>query len=386
MQGHKRPLTFQDRVKRVDLSDIKFLLCYECGEGFASRERYNEHVIEHQLVSVCYQLYDFETNKDVIEPPVDLFSLAKEQKLIPRGKDGLAKGSGIRKEKAKDKEYVAYTGDETGRRHTIAEIGRKRSRTTNLPKRKMTDPLPESLICISKKKPAYTGRRSKFPPAVRSNKRTEPKFATKIDRPFEPMIPSDGCGKVKFAKEVSQLNEPGVSTATSETSLSLTARVEQNEGSCKDVTIARPSSKSLFDGNNDLTIPSTIPPNPTEEMNSAINSILLTEISSTSDSVMHDESPRNIAYASPLLPNCDVLTDNKGMKDEVCSKKDMEMSVMEKNQISSDLSSNMEKSDKTAEGSDKITSIQPHRSSGSPAASICASTSFGQETSLAQEN
>lgn len=44
-----------------------FFLCYECGATFSVRNDFDEHILVHQAVSLCYQIYEFDKGKP---PPV----------------------------------------------------------------------------------------------------------------------------------------------------------------------------------------------------------------------------------------------------------------------------------------------------------------------------
>ncbi|EJW87959.1 zinc finger protein [Wuchereria bancrofti] len=37
-----------------------FFLCYECGTAFSVRNDFDEHILVHQAVSLCYQIYEFD--------------------------------------------------------------------------------------------------------------------------------------------------------------------------------------------------------------------------------------------------------------------------------------------------------------------------------------
>ena len=45
---------------RVDPSQITQFLCYTCGDAFHSVVEYHRHIMEHQAVSLIYQLYYLE--------------------------------------------------------------------------------------------------------------------------------------------------------------------------------------------------------------------------------------------------------------------------------------------------------------------------------------
>lgn len=136
------PSNLADRSDKANVPS--FFLCYECGETFQSKPSYDEHILVHQAISFCYQIYEFETKGFQLE-----LTLHDKRNDDNDGKKGNREGS---------RNAISGSADNgrpvklSGRRNTVADVPRKRSQADSVPpKRKMTDPLPDSLVCISKK-------------------------------------------------------------------------------------------------------------------------------------------------------------------------------------------------------------------------------------------
>uniref|UniRef100_A8Q6R2 Zinc finger, C2H2 type family protein n=1 Tax=Brugia malayi TaxID=6279 RepID=A8Q6R2_BRUMA len=46
--------------EKDEQSMASFFLCYECGTTFSVRNDFDEHILVHQAVSLCYQIYEFD--------------------------------------------------------------------------------------------------------------------------------------------------------------------------------------------------------------------------------------------------------------------------------------------------------------------------------------
>lgn len=57
---HFREMSSRKTTGRVDSSQITSFLCFTCGDTFGNHLDYHRHLMEHQAVSLIYQLYYLE--------------------------------------------------------------------------------------------------------------------------------------------------------------------------------------------------------------------------------------------------------------------------------------------------------------------------------------
>uniref|UniRef100_A0A915Q4T5 C2H2-type domain-containing protein n=1 Tax=Setaria digitata TaxID=48799 RepID=A0A915Q4T5_9BILA len=114
----------------VKLRMANFFLCYECGATFNARSDFDEHILVHQAVSLCYQIYEFDRGR-----PCHANAKAKEESQSVSS----SKESGCRPQAGKLSAAVRKTSGDWP----------QRSARRTVAKRKLTD-IPSSLDNSSK--------------------------------------------------------------------------------------------------------------------------------------------------------------------------------------------------------------------------------------------
>uniref|UniRef100_A0A0R3RG83 C2H2-type domain-containing protein n=1 Tax=Elaeophora elaphi TaxID=1147741 RepID=A0A0R3RG83_9BILA len=96
-----------------------FFLCYECGTTFSVRNDFDEHILVHQAVSLCYQIYEFD-----------------------KGGPSMVKAKEENQHTSSSKESIKpqTTKSSTTFRKTFADSSQKNARKTTATKRKLADP------------------------------------------------------------------------------------------------------------------------------------------------------------------------------------------------------------------------------------------------------
>uniref|UniRef100_A0A8R1Y1L6 C2H2-type domain-containing protein n=1 Tax=Onchocerca volvulus TaxID=6282 RepID=A0A8R1Y1L6_ONCVO len=96
-----------------------FFLCYECGATFSVRNDFDEHILVHQAVSLCYQIYEFDKGKP---PPV---KAKEESQHAPSS--------------SKENNKLQAIKLSTTFRKTPCDLSQKNMRKTTTAKRKLSD-------------------------------------------------------------------------------------------------------------------------------------------------------------------------------------------------------------------------------------------------------
>ncbi|OZC09471.1 zinc finger, C2H2 type [Onchocerca flexuosa] len=118
-----------------------FFLCYECGAAFSIRNDFDEHILVHQAVSLCYQIYEFDKGKP---PPV---KVKEESQHTPSS--------------AKESNKPQTAKLSTTFRKTSCDWSQKNMRKTTTTKRKLSDLSfsPDSsskVLCLKQRKNVQT--------------------------------------------------------------------------------------------------------------------------------------------------------------------------------------------------------------------------------------
>uniref|UniRef100_A0A915BJ05 C2H2-type domain-containing protein n=2 Tax=Parascaris univalens TaxID=6257 RepID=A0A915BJ05_PARUN len=180
---------------KKNIPQTSLFLCYECGDMFTSKIRYDEHLLVHQAVSLCRQIYEFETRGLPFDDK-QLHLMANSEKGISKSKKEVSLGG--------RREAHLQSASISSRRNTVSGLPQRKRSSEVVAKRKMTDPLPDSLICISKKK---------IPPKFKL-KMPNPSPIDKQGKHDIPVVPVKST-PLSVAHDVSLKNSQGAPESTS---------------------------------------------------------------------------------------------------------------------------------------------------------------------------
>ncbi|KHN81910.1 hypothetical protein Tcan_04881 [Toxocara canis] len=184
------------RTSRNDIPKATIFLCYECGDMFTSKLPYDEHILVHQAVSLCHQIYEYETRGLPFE--------IEQMRPIANGEKDTVKNKKEGSVAECREPPPPPPSSVSSRRNTVAGAPQRKRSFDVPPKRKMTDPLPGSLVCISKKRSASSKLKLKMPQPILSDggqcRRDVPALLTK----GAVLKPANGISQQKISDSTSQ--------------------------------------------------------------------------------------------------------------------------------------------------------------------------------------
>uniref|UniRef100_A0A0M3I3K2 C2H2-type domain-containing protein n=1 Tax=Ascaris lumbricoides TaxID=6252 RepID=A0A0M3I3K2_ASCLU len=224
----------EERVKRIhvrfrkNIPQTSLFLCYECGDMFTSKIPYDEHLLVHQAVSLCRQIYEFET-KGLPFDDKQLHLMAGNEKDVSKSKKEVSL--------AERREAHLQSASISSRRNGVSGVPQRKRSFDVVAKRKMTDPLPDSLVCISKKK---------IPPKLKL-KMPNPSPIDRQGKHDVPVVPVKSA-PISIAHDISQKSSQGVPESNSTTCAALSAEVnmlqKRNAQSISQICIGQSVSTS----------------------------------------------------------------------------------------------------------------------------------------------